>query len=235
MSKVLKTASAMSLALFAVTTFAVTDASFALEANDDVPEVDIVIDPEMLESDENSAPVVFGEQQEVISEIPEDVIEADRLANEEQANEMSVSTDFVDNGAGSLKELVSQQSVDGALDEQMQCLAGTVYFESKGESLAGQLAVARVVMARAASPRFPNSICGVVYQRKQFSFIRNGKMPRIDKGHRHWRNAVAISKIAVNDGWNSPVEGALFFHARYVSPGWRLKRMATIDNHIFYR
>lgn len=235
MSKVLKTASAMSLALFAVTTFAVTDASFALEANDDVPEVDIVIDPEMLESDENSVPVVFGEQQEVISEIPEDVIEADRLANEEQANEMSVSTDFVDNGAGSLKELVSQQSVDGALDEQMQCLAGTVYFESKGESLAGQLAVARVVMARAASPRFPNSICGVVYQRKQFSFIRNGKMPRIDKGHRHWRNAVAISKIAVNDGWNSPVEGALFFHARYVSPGWRLKRMATIDNHIFYR
>lgn len=235
MSKVLKTASAMSLALFAVTTFAVTDASFALEANDDVPEVDIVIDPEMLESDENSVPVVFGEQQEVISEIPEDVIEADRLANEEQANEMSVSTDFVDNGAGSLKELVSQQSVDGALDEQMQCLAGTVYFESKGESLAGQLAVARVVMARAASPRFPNSLCGVVYQRKQFSFIRNGKMPRIDKGHRHWRNAVAISKIAVNDGWNSPVEGALFFHARYVSPGWRLKRMATIDNHIFYR
>jgi spore germination cell wall hydrolase CwlJ-like protein len=235
MSKVLKTASAMSLALFAVTTFAVTDASFALEANDDVPEVDIVIDPEMLESDENSVPVVFGEQQEVISEIPEDVIEADRLANEEQANEMSVSTDFVDNGAGSLKELVSQQSVDGELDEQMQCLAGTVYFESKGESLAGQLAVARVVMARAASPRFPNSLCGVVYQRKQFSFIRNGKMPRIDKGHRHWRNAVAISKIAVNDGWNSPVEGALFFHARYVSPGWRLKRMATIDNHIFYR
>lgn len=235
MSKVLKTASAMSLALFAVTTFAVTDASFALEANDDVPEVDIVIDPEMLESDENSVPVVFGEQQEVISEIPEDVIEADRLANEEQANEMSVSTDFVDNGAGSLKELVSQQFVDGALDEQMQCLAGTVYFESKGESLAGQLAVARVVMARAASPRFPNSLCGVVYQRKQFSFIRNGKMPRIDKGHRHWRNAVAISKIAVNDGWNSPVEGALFFHARYVSPGWRLKRMATIDNHIFYR
>jgi spore germination cell wall hydrolase CwlJ-like protein len=235
MSKVLKTASAMSLALFAVTTFAVTDASFAFEANDDVPEVDIVIDPEMLESDENSVPVVFGEQQEVISDIPEDVIEADRLANEEQANEMSVSADFVDNGAGSLKELVRQQSVDGALDEQMQCLAGTVYFESKGESLAGQLAVARVVMARAASPRFPNSLCGVVYQRKQFSFIRNGKMPRIDKGHRHWRNAVAISKIAVNDGWNSPVEGALFFHARYVSPGWRLKRMATIDNHIFYR
>ncbi len=60
-------------------------------------------------------------------------------------------------------------------------------------------------------------------------------MPRINKGHQHWRNAVAISKIAMNDAWKSPVEGALFFHARYASPGWHLKRMATIDNHIFYR
>jgi N-acetylmuramoyl-L-alanine amidase len=39
----------------------------------------------------------------------------------------------------------------------------------------------------------------------------------------------------MNDGWESSVEGALFFHARYVSPGWRLKRLATIDNHIFYQ
>ena len=143
--------------------------------------------------------------------------------------------DFTNSGASSLRELVSQQSVHGELSKEMHCLAGTVYFESKGESLEGQLAVARVVLARAASSRFPNSICGVVYQKSQFSFVRGGRMPRINKGHRHWRNAVAIAKIAMNDGWKSPVEGALFFHARYVSPGWRLKRMARIDNHIFYR
>lgn len=196
-----------------------------------MPEAEIVIDPDMLESTDETAPVVFGEQQEVLSEIPQNVIEADRVANEAQA----AGLDFTNDGANSLRQLVDQQSIAGSLSEEMHCLAGTVYFESKGESLAGQLAVARVVMARAASPRFPNSLCGVVYQRKQFSFIRGGKMPRIDKGHRHWRNAVAISKIAMNDGWKSPVEGALFFHARYVSPGWRLKRMAQIDNHIFYR
>ncbi len=233
MSKVFKAASALSLAFFAVTTFAVADASFALEANDDIPEVDIVIDPAMLKSTDDAAPVVFGEPQEVVATIPQDVIDADKLANEERASAETV--DFNNSGAGSLRELVKQQTVNGPLSKEMQCLAGTVYFESKGETLAGQLAVARVVMARAASSRFPDSLCGVVYQRKQFSFIRGGKMPRIDKGHRHWRNAVAISKIAINDGWKSPVEGALFFHARYVSPGWRLKRMATIDNHIFYR
>ncbi|QTD54750.1 cell wall hydrolase [Parasphingorhabdus cellanae] len=236
MSKIFKTASVVSLAFSAVAALAVTDASFALEANDDTPEMEIVIDPDMLDSDENTPgfeTVIFGEQQEVVSEIPQDVIDADREANEERAAVETV--DFTNDGASSLRQLVKQQSVDGALSEEMQCLAGTVYFESKGETLAGQLAVARVVMARAASSRFPDSLCGVVYQRKQFSFIRGGKMPRINKGHRHWRNAVAIAKIAMNDGWKSPVEGALFFHARYVSPGWRLKRMATIDNHIFYR
>ncbi len=233
MSKIFKAASVVSLAFSAVAALAVTDASFALEANDDIPEVEIVVDPAMLETADETAPVIFGEQQEVVAAIPQDVVEADQLANEEQAALETV--DFTNDGAGSLRELVKQQSVAGDLSEEMQCLAGTVYFESKGETLAGQLAVARVVMARAASSRFPDSLCGVVYQRKQFSFIRGGKMPRINKGHRHWRNAVAIAKIAMNDGWKSPVEGALFFHARYVSPGWRLKRMATIDNHIFYR
>jgi spore germination cell wall hydrolase CwlJ-like protein len=170
------------------------------------------------------------------------VIEADRIANEQRAKEAEAQqaarengTSYNSNGASSLRQLVKQQSVGGALGKQMQCLAGTVYFESKGESLAGQLAVARVVMARASSSRFPNSICGVVYQRSQFSFVRGGRMPRINTGGQHWRNAVAISKIAMNNGWKSPVEGALFFHARYVSPGWRLKRIPTIDNHIFYR
>lgn len=233
MSKIFKAASVLSLAFSTVAALAVTDVSFALEANDTTPESEIIIDPDILESADNTTPVIFGELKEVAAAIPQDVIEADRLANEQRAAVETV--DFTNNGAGSLRELVRQQSVDGALSKEMQCLAGTVYFESKGETLAGQLAVARVVMARAKSSRFPDTLCGVVYQRKQFSFIRNGKMPRIDKGHRHWRNAVAISKIAMNDGWKSPVEGALFFHARYVSPGWRLKRMATIDNHIFYR
>jgi len=115
--------------------------------------------------------------------------------------------------ASSLRDLVAQQNTSGPLSSEMHCLAGTVYFESKSESLKGQLAVARVVLARAASSRFPNSICGVVYQRRQFSFVRGGKMPRINKSHRQWRNAVAT----------------------YVSPGWKLKRVGRIDRHIFYR
>jgi Cell Wall Hydrolase len=137
--------------------------------------------------------------------------------------------------ASSLAELVKRHGAPDKLDAETQCLAGAVYFESKGESLPGQLAVARVVMARAASGRFPSTICGVVFQKSQFSFVRGGKMPRINTGSQQWKNAVAISQIALDGSWKSPVEGALFFHARYVSPGWKLKRVGTIDNHIFYR
>ncbi len=137
--------------------------------------------------------------------------------------------------ASSLAELVRIQDTKSSLSAEEHCLAGAVYFESKGESLAGQLAVARVVMARSKSGRFPSSLCGVVYQKSQFSFVRGNSMPRIDTGGTHWRHAIAISKIALNDHWKSPVEGALFFHARHVSPGWRLTRLGTVDNHIFYR
>ena len=235
MSKIFRATSVLSLALTAVAALSFTDASFALEASDETPEAEIFVDPALLADDESNPAIIFGEQQEVVAEIPQDVVDSDRLANGEAEFDSDENSGFIDDGASSLRQLVRQQSVDGSLDAEMQCLAGTVYFESKGETLQGQLAVARVVLARVASSRFPNSICGVVFQRSQFSFVRGGKMPPIRTGHRHWRNAVAIAKIAMNDGWESPVEGALFFHARYVSPGWRLTRLATIDNHIFYR
>jgi len=235
MSKIFRATSVLSLALTAVAALSFTDASFALEASDETPEAEIFVDPALLADDESNPAIIFGEQQEVVAEIPQDVVDSDRLANGEAEFDSDENSGFIDDGASSLRQLVRQQSVDGSLDAEMQCLAGTVYFESKGETLQGQLAVARVVLARVASSRFPNSICGVVFQRSQFSFVRGGKMPPIRTGQRHWRNAVAIAKIAMNDGWESPVEGALFFHARYVSPGWRLTRLATIDNHIFYR
>jgi spore germination cell wall hydrolase CwlJ-like protein len=137
--------------------------------------------------------------------------------------------------AASLAALVSAQPGGSELSRELNCLAGAIYFEAKGESLPGQLAVGRVIVARSKSGRFPDSYCGVVYQRSQFSFVRGTSMPGIDKRSRNWRNATAIAQIAHAGSWRSPVEGALYFHAAYVSPGWRLTRMARVDNHVFYR
>jgi spore germination cell wall hydrolase CwlJ-like protein len=137
--------------------------------------------------------------------------------------------------ATSLAALVDTYGDAEDVEGDMRCLAGAVYFESKGESLEGQLAVARVVINRAKSGRFAKSLCGVVYQRGQFSFVRGNEMPPIRTEGESWREAVAIAKIAMDDSWDSPAEGALFFHARRVSPGWGKAKLASIDNHIFYR
>lgn len=135
----------------------------------------------------------------------------------------------------SLTELVAAQGTPDEISRDMRCLAGAIFFESKSESLEGQYAVARVVIARTQSGRYPSTYCGVVYQRSQFSFVRGGKMPAINEGSRDWREAVAIAKLAHADSWDSPVEGAISFHAARVSPGWRLTRMARLGNHVFYR
>jgi N-acetylmuramoyl-L-alanine amidase len=137
----------------------------------------------------------------------------------------------------SLYELVSTYgSSIGAMDTETECLAGAVFFESKGEPLEGQLAVAQVILNRTTSGgRFPGSICSVVKQPGQFSFVRNGAIPAIARPSRAWREAAAIARIARDELWSGNAPRALFFHARRVSPNWRLKQVAAIGNHVFYR
>ncbi|MYL96620.1 cell wall hydrolase [Novosphingobium sp. FGD1] len=140
-----------------------------------------------------------------------------------------------DGDADTLPELVSQQAMPDQLSSEMRCLAGAIYFEARGETLEGQLAVGRVIVNRANSGRFPSSYCGVVYQPSQFSFVRGRSMPSVRENSDDWREAVAVAQIASEGRWHSPARGALFFHATRVSPKWRLTRLARVDNHVFYR
>lgn len=151
------------------------------------------------------------------------------------ASPTAVDTATASIAFASLGAAVAAQAIPGALDRELECLAGATYFESKGEPLEGQLAVAEVILNRATSGRFPGSVCGVVHQRGQFSFVRGGKMPAINRTGRAWREAVAVAQIAQDELWESSASDALFFHARRVSPGWRLKRVGTVGNHVFYR
>jgi spore germination cell wall hydrolase CwlJ-like protein len=138
--------------------------------------------------------------------------------------------------SGDLASLVSDLRSSDPGSRELECLAVGVYFEAKSEPLAGQLAVGKVIANRAESGgRFPSSYCGVLFQRGQFSFIRGRTLPSVPRASRQWQTAVAIAKIVDQDLKDSAAENALFFHARYVSPGWRLKRVAAIGNHVFYR
>ena len=166
-----------------------------------------------------AAPVQFVSQ-EVVQPTPEPKAADARLAE-----------------AGSLSELVAAMPEGGSMSREMECLAGAIYFESRGEPLAGQLAVGQVIVNRSESGIFPADYCGVVYQRSQFSFVRGGTMPRIDRGSAAWHRATAIARIAHEGLWDSKAGDSLYFHARYVKPSWSRTKIAraTIDSHIFYR
>jgi spore germination cell wall hydrolase CwlJ-like protein len=138
--------------------------------------------------------------------------------------------------AGSLAQLVREvrATAETRLDSQMECLATAVYFESKGEPLDGQLAVAQVILNRVESGRFGASICDVVKAPKQFSFVRGGSMPA-PTNMAQWETAKAIALIATSGSWPEIVPDATHFHATRVSPGWKLRRVATVGQHVFYR
>jgi N-acetylmuramoyl-L-alanine amidase len=137
---------------------------------------------------------------------------------------------------GDLSSLVAQMRASDPGSHELECLAVGVYFEAKSEPLAGQLAVGQVIANRAKSGgRFPSTYCGVLFQRGQFSFVRGHSLPAVPHASGQWQNAVAIAKIVDQQLKSSEAQSALFFHARRVSPGWHLKRVAAIGNHVFYR
>lgn len=136
----------------------------------------------------------------------------------------------------SLSELVDAHVGANPTDSDQECVATAVYFEARGEPVEGQLAVAEVVLNRAASGKYPASVCAVVKQAAQFSFVRQGKIPPVAKSSEAWRKAVAIAHIAWERLAQQIGSDVLWYHANYVSPGWgrRLKRVAQIGAHIFY-
>ena len=154
------------------------------------------------------------------------------LPDDGGAEEAAPEGDFA-----TLQELVAATPAGGDLGRELRCLAIAVYFESRGEPLAGQLAVARVIINRSASPLFPDDYCSVVTQRSQFSFVRGGRMPAANERSDAWARATRIARIAHQDLWPSDAGGALYFHADRVHPSWagRKVALATIDSHIFYR
>ncbi|HVZ94600.1 MAG TPA: cell wall hydrolase [Phycisphaerales bacterium] len=128
-------------------------------------------------------------------------------------------------------------------DKEIWCMATAIYFEARGESYRGQVAVGQVVMNRVAHRLYPNTICGVVFQNQnmrnacQFSFACDGIPERVtDK--KAWAQADKIARGVIDGTLYLPeVEAATHYHATYVYPDWapRLKRVTKIGHHIFYK
>lgn len=132
----------------------------------------------------------------------------------------------------------------GAFSEKQQkCLAEAVYYEARGESVKGQVAVAQVVLNRVRNPAYPNTICETVYQNRhmrnacQFSFACDGQKHRITEPAQ-WRLAKQVAKtVTAGLIWLPDVGSSTHYHATYVRPFWAptMKKVAKIGLHIFYR
>ena len=117
----------------------------------------------------------------------------------------------------------------------LDCLARNVYYEARGESLAGQYAVAEVTMNRKASLGYPKTVCEVVFQKDAFSWTA---MKDLDQpSGPSWQRALKIAQEVYYGRRVSELHGATHYHATYVQPGWssERERIARIGRHVFYR
>ena len=130
-----------------------------------------------------------------------------------------------------LAALVAEHEASDTGGDEHECLANAVYFESRGEPLEGQLAIAQVILNRAHSGRFADSACGVVKQRSQFSFVHGGALPGAHRDGPAWRVAVAVAAVAAGQLWKPVVKDALYFGC---GAGGKT-RVASLGHHVFYR
>jgi spore germination cell wall hydrolase CwlJ-like protein len=157
-------------------------------------------------------------------------------------------------GAFHWSEAQAQERLRGISDEDRHCLAQNIFFESRNQSIEGQVAVAWVTINRMTESQFPITICAVVKQGRkdangnmkrnqcQFSWYCDGKSDRIPNtviAQRAWEDAQLIANVVLID-WAtqepSPVDNATFYHADYVNPYWAAEftEVAVVDDHIFY-
>ena len=126
--------------------------------------------------------------------------------------------------------------------KQVDCLADNIYYEAGYEPEDGKVAVALVTLNRLQDPRFPKDICGVVKQKTkstcQFSWFCESKKPvTSDRAKEIYDQAriVALHVYVNYEKLPDITDGALFYHADYVNPRWKLEKTTTIGRHIFYK
>jgi spore germination cell wall hydrolase CwlJ-like protein len=131
-------------------------------------------------------------------------------------------------------------------NKEVECLAQNIYYESAKESFEGKLAVAQVTINRVKSGKFANTVCGVVQQKDringvmvcQFSWFCNQAYTKLIRNNYQWEESVIVAKKALTEPVAHDIlnkQNAMYYHANYVNPGWKLTKVTQIGNHIFYK
>ena len=129
-------------------------------------------------------------------------------------------------------------------EKQLECLARNIYFEAAKESFEGKVAVAQVTLNRAESGLFPSDVCKVVYQKNvfmekvvcQFSWYCETNAKTKPMHPEVYDECYSVAKKVLLEGFRLDIlNDALYYHATYVSPGWKKQKITKIGNHIFYK
>ncbi|MFT6424297.1 MAG: spore germination cell wall hydrolase CwlJ-like protein [Celeribacter sp.] len=126
--------------------------------------------------------------------------------------------------------------------DNWECLTQALYFEARGESVKGQFAVAEVILNRASSSKFPNSVCGVIKQgtgkkfRCQFTYTCDGRAEVVNE-KKAWARLGKIARLMLDGAPRRLTDGATHYHTKAVNPRWAraFPRTASIGVHYFYR
>jgi spore germination cell wall hydrolase CwlJ-like protein len=156
-----------------------------------------------------------------------------------------VSMTALDLRAARLPELDTTNLVSvRSMERQLACMTKNIYWEAASEPAEGKIAVAQVVMNRVDDPDFPNTVCEVVYQRDviysrvvcQFSWYCMPGFTDRRINTAAWQESEIAAKKVMLEGFRLPsLDTALYYHADYVNPQWRLDRITQIGRHIFYQ
>lgn len=175
-----------------------------------------------------------------INSYAEDAIERD--TREYSLGFVEVIQEIKDDAAEEKKKTalrkIETQNIHLANNRELKCLADNIYYEAGNQSTQGKLAVAAVTINRVKSPKFPKSVCAVVYQRTkrvcQFSWVCEGK--KSVRSAQQYSESKKVAEKVLLSGANHGILGrnVLFYHADYVNPRWNLRRVAKIGDHIFY-
>lgn len=126
----------------------------------------------------------------------------------------------------------------------LMCLAMNIYHEARGEPLEGQFGVAEVTMNRVTDPRYPDSVCAVVYQ-KRWDYLRKRHVSafswtefdavEVPEGEA-WQTAVSVAEATLDGDHSEVLDGAVHYHASHIRPSWTRdkKPVARIGRHVFY-
>ena len=131
------------------------------------------------------------------------------------------------------QQLSEQQQVAMDLGQQIECMAKNIYYEAANEPYEGKLAVAQVTMNRTQSPQFPKTVCGVVYQKGQFSWVDEKRYPI--KSKYAWEECMIVARKALTEHKLHDTiykTKSMYYHNTSVNPPWKLKYVAKIGNHL---